>query len=513
MTSSIYYKFRSQKDASTITFDGTGISVFDIKKDIIAANKMGGKASDFDFAIFNPETDEEYRHDSTIVPRATTVLARRTPASRRGQGNAQKYIVDESTLHAAATTVSAPSLPFQAKGPMSMRFDNAAATVPAGDDEESRLAAMFAQSGQQWEQQSSQLSNMRGPRPFAPIGSKPGAAPPRPGFVHGIQRGPPPGDYTCHRCGQRGHWIQDCATNSDPNFENKPKLRRTTGIPRSFLQTVEAPTEGAAAGVMVTADGGFVIARPDAASWAQRKTGRKNLTPADVQNLEPTDPDLSCPICAKLLKDAVIVPCCSTSFCETCIRPYLEKNSMICPECESKVKGLDALKPDEDRRTRVKEYIAEMVEQSRDDNAPGAKTEDGKEEEGEVKAEDQLAEEAKPEDCTSEDQKPKVESPSNEAEAGIAPAEAAAPAVNGLSGMMDPMWIQTQMMQCLMMMNNPALPPPMRMQAGFQLQQFQAMAVAAGFAQPLPQQDQTRGQKRGAQDDRNGPTSRPRYLD
>lgn len=62
-----------------------------------------------------------------------------------------------------------------------------------------------------------------------------------------------------------GHWIQACPTNEDKEFDNKPRFKRTTGIPRSFLKTVEAPagTEGASGGVMITPEGGFVVAEPD----------------------------------------------------------------------------------------------------------------------------------------------------------------------------------------------------------------------------------------------------------
>lgn len=68
-----------------------------------------------------------------------------------------------------------------------------------------------------------------------------------------------------------GHWIQECPTNSDPTFNDRPRIKRTTGIPKSFLTTVEGPqgdssadgTQPGASGVMVTAEGGFVVARPD----------------------------------------------------------------------------------------------------------------------------------------------------------------------------------------------------------------------------------------------------------
>lgn len=56
MASSVYYKFRSQKDESKVSFDGTGISVFDLKKEIILANNL--KGNDFDLLLLNPQTNE-----------------------------------------------------------------------------------------------------------------------------------------------------------------------------------------------------------------------------------------------------------------------------------------------------------------------------------------------------------------------------------------------------------------------------------------------------------------------
>lgn len=61
-----------------------------------------------------------------------------------------------------------------------------------------------------------------------------------------------------------GHWIQDCPTNNDRAWDDKPRIKRTTGIPKSFLTVVEGPGgDDTPTGVMVTPDGGFVIARPD----------------------------------------------------------------------------------------------------------------------------------------------------------------------------------------------------------------------------------------------------------
>ena len=57
MASSVFYKFKSQRDESRVNFDGTGISVFDLKKEIILANNLG-KANDFDLAIFDSSSNE-----------------------------------------------------------------------------------------------------------------------------------------------------------------------------------------------------------------------------------------------------------------------------------------------------------------------------------------------------------------------------------------------------------------------------------------------------------------------
>lgn len=57
MASSVFYKFASARNESRVTFDGTGISVFDLKKEIILANNLG-KANDFDLAVLDPSSKE-----------------------------------------------------------------------------------------------------------------------------------------------------------------------------------------------------------------------------------------------------------------------------------------------------------------------------------------------------------------------------------------------------------------------------------------------------------------------
>lgn len=109
MSSYIYYKFKSQRTEQRIAFDGTGISVFDLKKEIILSNNFG-KASDVDLLLFDSSDKgavlsvqivessvtyallQEYSDDSQIIPRSTSVIAKRMPASKPGKGKAAIYI-------------------------------------------------------------------------------------------------------------------------------------------------------------------------------------------------------------------------------------------------------------------------------------------------------------------------------------------------------------------------------------------------------------------------------------
>ncbi len=126
------------------------------------------------------------------------------------------------------------------------------------------------------------LCRQRGGNQFRPR-PKTGAAPSGGKFDYSLppDKEPPVG-YICYRCGQKGgnhattlrvhtnltlpgHWIQNCPKNEDPAAADTKRFVRVTGIPRSFLKTVETPStgEGSSGGAMLTADGGFVRAVPD----------------------------------------------------------------------------------------------------------------------------------------------------------------------------------------------------------------------------------------------------------
>ncbi|KAI0073516.1 DWNN-domain-containing protein [Panus rudis PR-1116 ss-1] len=405
MASSVFYKFKSQKDESRVTFDGTGISVFDLKKEIILANNLG-KANDFDLAIFDRSSNEEYKDDSTIIPRASSVIVKRVFV-RPGKGKAAMYLSGTGTSSTGAPDQGGTKSGGGAgshswhRGNMSKRFDgrdrdehsNAQSSKPAPtpvktsitqDEEAAAMAAMFQAQTANWEETQEKMSQLvsslwdflvlvvvssSNELDFL-LGSR-GAH-----HQHRQPDRPLPPSYVCYRCGQKGHWIQDCPTNNDRDYDNRPRIKRTTGIPRSFLKAIENPDAGKIGhGVMVTPEGGYVVAQPDSGTWHKQLSRHKALTEAEVREKTPTDSSLACPIDNKLFRDAVKTPCCGTIYCEECIQTHLLERDFKCPNCGVKVASLDKLIADKPSRTKVGEYIAKEIEKSKHEGSGPAEEE------------------------------------------------------------------------------------------------------------------------------------------
>ncbi|GLB41936.1 putative DWNN [Lyophyllum shimeji] len=496
MASSVFYKFSSRKDESRVTFDGTGISVFDLKREIILANNMG-KANDFDLAIFDATSKQEMKDDSQIIPRSSSVVVKRLPAARPGKGKASIYLAGAGnalplpdSAHKPAVTSNGPTT--WHKGAMSKRFDvkdeSSAKTTPSGstttikssvttEDEQAAVAAMFQAQTANWEETQEKMShaqriytNTRG------TGFARGGKPHTPHFAHQPIDRPLPPSYVCYRCGQKGHWIQDCPTNNDREFDNRPRIKRTTGIPRSMLKAVTNPNTGELTqGVMVTPEGGYVVAQPDLASWQKQVSRVKALTAADVRDRTPTDSSLACPIDNKLFRDAVKTPCCGTTYCEECIQTHLLEKDFICPNCGKKVASLDKLEVDKPARTKVADYIEKAIEDSKTEGREESTTQEATTS-ATKQTNDQPGQEQQ--DIYS-DQQPDLSMDMSQMVVDSIPQ------------------LQAQISQISLMLQNPSLPAQVRQatemqhqQLQIQLQQAQTIATALAAASTFQQQQQ-----------------------
>ena len=159
-----------------MAFDGTGISVFELKREIITNNRLGD-GTDFELLISSEDTNEgkshdgtayafcnictsdskldaEYDDDTSIIPRSTTVIAKRLPAVKAGRGGAARYVSGKmpqnaKNLHrieAAANKTPSSSAP------------NGATAINGAQNEEERIAAMFKMGADQWAQQQQEMA-------------------------------------------------------------------------------------------------------------------------------------------------------------------------------------------------------------------------------------------------------------------------------------------------------------------------------------------------------------------
>ena len=154
-----------------MTFDGTGISVFELKRDIIAQNKLGD-GTDFELIVSSEDTNEgkayaqylvpvstaDFRavhdDDTSIIPRSTTVIAKRLPAAKPGRGGAARYVsgkMPQNAKNSHRQEAGNTKLTGTASA-------NGMTAMHGAQTEEERIAAMFRMGADDWAQQQQHMA-------------------------------------------------------------------------------------------------------------------------------------------------------------------------------------------------------------------------------------------------------------------------------------------------------------------------------------------------------------------
>lgn len=241
------------------------------------------------------------------------------------------------------------------KFPNPMQRSTFNAPVKTGDAEDAKIQAMISEGGEQYG---------KGQADFSKASSK--------RFGTNANVRPPPAS-TCYKCGQKDHFIQNCPMNE------APKVKKTTGIPKTFLKAVDPNKDKNAlltisqGALMMSPEGGLVLARPNAVDWNKMTAHR---TESSILSSIAIPKELQCPICKALLNDAVATQCCSSVYCDDCIRKVLlSTQGFSCPNCKEKCNP-DTLQSDSYSRKRVEEYISNSAPKQKEEPKKNDKQEE-----------------------------------------------------------------------------------------------------------------------------------------
>lgn len=125
-------------------------------------------------------------------------------------------------------------------------------------------------------------------------------------------------------------------------------------------------------GVMVNADGDFVIAKPDKAAWElyQEKAKASAAAAAEAAAAEYSKElqarGLECPIDKRMLLEPTRTPCCQRTYCNDCITNALIESDFVCPGCATEGVLLDNLSVDDQAVAKIKAYETEKAESKRE---------------------------------------------------------------------------------------------------------------------------------------------------
>ncbi|KAG5451685.1 E3 ubiquitin-protein ligase rbbp6 [Clonorchis sinensis] len=299
MSSIVYFKFKANVKTDSIPFDGSSISVKDLKNAI--RTKCCLYSTDFDLKL-EDTNGKSYNKDDELIPKYTSIVVRRVPKLTTEVQKKKPTPDDlpwrESVKNATATNPQVPK-----------HVNLADSDLP----EEEKIKIMMERSSEAYSEKNFAVK----PKPY----------------------GVPPAAYICHKCGLPGHWIHNCPGVRDKTGKmmDVKSVKRPTGIPQDFLLEVDAGTPGAYLGK----SGKYMVPIKDAEAYAQ---GKKDKRPFSLEENPPYVPSerkppkqFICPLCNDMFRDAVLVSCCGTTYCNECILGHVFDSQVLgshkCPNC------------------------------------------------------------------------------------------------------------------------------------------------------------------------------------
>lgn len=121
---------------------------------------------------------------------------------------------------------------------------------------------------------------------------------------------------------------------------------------------------------MVNAEGDWVIAEPDNASWEQYQAKAKVSAAAReaeaLGSKELQEKGLECSMDKRLFVEPTKTPCCGTTYCHDCITNALLENDLRCPQCSKDSILIDNLIADDEMNAKIRAYEDEKTASARE---------------------------------------------------------------------------------------------------------------------------------------------------
>jgi protein MPE1 len=118
----------------------------------------------YDSLIYVTNIQLEYKDDTTIIPRSTSIIAKRTPAQKSGRGTAQRYVNGKMPTNALPNAgrreknFGAAAQPVKKAEPEVAPARTAAPAPAGGETEDDMINAMFQAQSEAWNKTQEQLA-------------------------------------------------------------------------------------------------------------------------------------------------------------------------------------------------------------------------------------------------------------------------------------------------------------------------------------------------------------------
>ncbi|CAN1246097.1 E3 ubiquitin ligase PARAQUAT TOLERANCE 3 [Linum grandiflorum] len=356
----VRYKFLSAKDFHEIQLPGPYTTVADLKSEILNAKFKAKKhnnnsqyssiwngcclGTDHDLLIIDSKTNTPYSNDSDLIYDQSAVLLRRVPGDRRRRlldtepidlrpqqqetdsdsGEGDSLVTDENV------TSREEEIDIHDFG--EDLFDIQQKKKRAADEEDMKIKELVDTPALGMWFPAAPIQSRKRNLPYSSLSSLP----------------PPPDYYVCHRCGIKGHFIQDCPTNGDPEFDHRKRMRPTV----TLNPAAENEFNNLMEGISSISSDKTSSSSETASTSSSNKSYLGGVVPAE----------LHCPLCKSVMRDAVFAKrCCFKSFCDGCIRDHVNKSTTTCACGAANVDAkVDDFVPNVTVRKLIKSILLQM---------------------------------------------------------------------------------------------------------------------------------------------------------